>query len=164
MTEEKVLTPVEQAEQAARGYFKQGLNCSECVLAAFFDVHGTTLPREAITLCTGFGGGMGHTQNNCGAVAGAVMALSTVVGREDPFAKASMDERICELQEDIYPKVAALIKNIEAEYGTLICRELCEPFGDFECRERKKNCMKLIGRCAALAEQHALIADEEKAQ
>ena len=159
MTEEKVLTPVEQAEQAARGYFKQGLNCSECVLAAFFDVHGTTLPREAITLCTGFGGG-----NLCGAVAGAVMALSTVVGREDPFAKASMDERICELQEDIYPKVAALIKDIEAEYGTLICRELCDPFGDFECKERKKNCMKLIGRCAALAEQHALIADEEKAQ
>lgn len=164
MTEDKVLTPVEQAEQAARGYFKQGLNCSECVLAAFFDVHGTTLPREAITLCTGFGGGMGHTQNNCGAVAGAVMALSTVVGREDPFAKETMDERICELQEDIYPKVAALIKDIEKEYGSLICRELCDPFGDFDCKERKKNCMKLIGRCAALAEQHALVADEEKAR
>ncbi len=159
MTDEKVLTAEEQAEQAAKGYFRQGLNCSECVLQAFFDVHGTHLPKEVITLCTGFGGGMGHTQNNCGAVAGAVMALSTVAGREDPFAKESMDERIAELQEDIYPKVAALIKDIEAEYGTLICRELCDPFGDFESKERKKNCMKLIGRCAALAEKHALLAE-----
>lgn len=155
MTENKELTMAEQAEQAARNNFKQGLNCSECVLAAFWDVYGIDLPREAMTLCTGFGGGMGHTMNNCGAVAGAVMALSSVVGRRDPLAKADMAERIAELQQDIYPKVAELIKDLEQEQGTLICRELCAPFGDFASKERKKNCQQFIGRAAALAVKHA---------
>lgn len=155
MTDNRALTLSEQTEQAARNNFKLGLNCSECVLAAFWDVYGIDLPREAMTLCTGFGGGMGHTQNNCGAVAGAVMALSTVVGRRDPLAKESMAERIAELQQDIYPKVAALVEDLEREQGTLICRELCQPFGDFDSKERKKNCQQFIGRSAALAVKHA---------
>lgn len=162
MTEEKVLTAAEQiqqAEEVARGYFKQGLNCSECVLASFLEVHGSELPHEVMTLCTGFGGGMGHTQNNCGAVAGAVMALSTVVGRTDPLAKETMEERVAELQQGVYPKVGALVQDMEALQGTLICRELCEPHGGFDSKERKKNCMKLIGACAALAMKHALMAE-----
>lgn len=155
MAEIKTSSLSEQAEETARNYFKQGLNCSECVLAAFWDVYGIDLPKEAMTLCTGFGGGMGHTQNSCGAIAGAVMALSTVVGRKNPLAKPDMAERIAELQQDIYPKVASLVHDLEAEQGTLICRELCEPFDDFDSKERKKNCMKLIGRSAALAVAHA---------
>ena len=82
MTKEEIIA---KTEEQAKNYFKQGLNCSECVLRAYMDTHEIGLPDEAITLCTGFGGGMGHTQNNCGAVSGAVMAFGCVAGRRDPF-------------------------------------------------------------------------------
>ena len=34
-------------------------------------MHDINLPDEVITLATGFGGGMGHTKNTCGAITGA---------------------------------------------------------------------------------------------
>ena len=54
-TEEKMA----MAEEISKGYFKQGLNCAECVFRTFADMHDINLPDEVITLTTGFGGGMG---------------------------------------------------------------------------------------------------------
>ena len=48
-----------------------------------------------------------------------------------------------------------LAKEIKDEYGTLICSELSNPFGDFACKERKKNCMTMIMHCAKLAAKYA---------
>ena len=53
-TEEKMA----MAEEISKGYFKQGLNCAECVFRTFADMHDINLPDEVITLTTGFGGGM----------------------------------------------------------------------------------------------------------
>ena len=153
--EKKELTLTEQAEQQAKNYFRQGLNCTECVLASFLDVHGSDLPREIMCMATGFGGGMGHTKHVCGAVTGAVMALSLAVGRKDPLAKETMADRITELN-GIYGQVAPLVNEMEETYGTLICSELSAPHGDFECKARKKSCMQMIGHCASLAMKYAL--------
>ena len=152
MTEAEIIA---KAEEQAKGYFKQGLNCSECVLRAFLDMHDTGLPEELMTLCTGFGGGMGHTQNNCGAVSGAVMAFGTVKGRRDPFAKEDMGSRIAELQQEIYPVFGEMVNEIKEHEGTLICKELCDPFGDFDSVERKRNCKRLIAYCAGVAAKYA---------
>ena len=113
------------------------------------------LPKEVVKLATGFGGGMGHTKNTCGAITGAVMALSAIVGRENPAAKETVGERITELQQGIYPIVGKMVNEIKDEYGTLICSELSNPFGDFACKERKKNCMTMIMHCANLAAKYA---------
>lgn len=147
---DKELTLVEQTEQDAKNYFRQGLNCSECVMSSFMDHYETGLPREVITMATGFGGGMGHTKNTCGAITGAVMALSAAVGRKDPMAKETMSERIQELN-GIYDIVGKMVNEIKDEYGTLICSELCSPHGDWEGKTRKKNCMQMIGHCAGIA-------------
>lgn len=154
MSQEEIITT---AEQIAKGYFKQGLNCSECVLRTFMDMHDIDLPEEAITLCTGFGGGMGHTQNSCGAISGAVMGLGTIRGRRDPFAKEDMGERIAELQQEIYPIFGKMVNEIKEHEGTLICKELCDPFGDFDSKERKRNCLRLISYCAGVAAKYAYI-------
>ena len=45
------------ADELSRGYFRQGLNCSECVLRTFMDIYETGLPEEIICMATGFGGG-----------------------------------------------------------------------------------------------------------
>ena len=37
---------MKEAEELGRGYFRQGLNCSECVLRSFLDMHGTVLAEH----------------------------------------------------------------------------------------------------------------------
>ena len=142
--EENTLTTREQEEQDAKNGFRQGLNCSECVLGSFMANFETPFPKDVIALATGFGGGMGHTKNTCGAVTGAVMALSTIVGRKNPAEKETMAERIQELN-GIYDIVGRMVEEIKDEYGTLICSELAAPHGDFEGKTRKKSCMQMMG-------------------
>ena len=155
MDENKELTLVERVEAEAKDGFRNGLNCSECVMTAFLNNFETGLPKEVVKMATGFGGGMGHTKNTCGAITGAVMALSALVGRENPRAKETMAERVQELQQDIYPVVGKMVREMEEKYGTLICSELSNPHGDCEGKARKKNCMTMITECAALAAKHA---------
>ncbi|MBR4861376.1 MAG: C_GCAxxG_C_C family protein [Firmicutes bacterium] len=144
------------ADELGRGYFRQGLNCTECVLRTFMDIYGVEFPDEIICMATGFGGGMGHTKNTCGAITGAVMALGLLKGRRNPFGpKEEMGERIKHLQQDIYPVFGEMVEEIEAKYGTLICREMSQPFGDFDSKPRMRNCMEIIGYCAQLAVKYA---------
>ncbi|MBV7274737.1 C_GCAxxG_C_C family protein [Clostridium sp. PL3] len=143
-----------EAETTARNYFRQGLNCSECVYQTILDLYETNLPKETISLATGFGGGMGHTRNTCGAITGAVLSLGSIKGRKNPFEKETPTDRAEELK-DVYAIFANMINEIEDTYGTLICKELSAPYGDFDSRERKKNCQKVIGYCASLVAKYA---------
>lgn len=144
------------AEELGKGYFRQGLNCSECVLRTFMDIYEADLPQEIICMATGFGGGMGHTKNTCGAITGAVLALGIKKGRRDPFGpKEEMGARIKQLQGEIYPVFGQMIEEMEAHFGTLICKEMSQQFDDFESKPRKKNCMETIAYCAALAVKYA---------
>ena len=53
---------------AAMDYRRQGLNCSQCLLAAFRDRAGLTVD-QAMALGAGMGGGV-----RCGSICGAVSA------------------------------------------------------------------------------------------
>jgi len=150
MDENKSLTLAEEAEQRARDYFRQGLNCAECVLKAFMDTHETGMSEEILALSTGFGGGIGRAQSLCGAIAGAVMAVGTVKGRRNPLEKETPRERAQELG-GIYPTFAEMAQEITEHYGSLICKELSAPFDEFEGKARRKSCQEIIGFCAALA-------------
>ena len=144
------------ADELGRGYFKQGLNCAECVLRTFMDIYEVDLPDEIICMATGFGGGMGHTKNTCGAITGAVLALGLVKGRRDPFGpKEEMAARIKQLQGEIYPVFGQMVEEMKAHFGTLICSEMAQQFEDFDSKPRKKNCMETIAYCAALAVKYA---------
>lgn len=144
------------ADEISRGYFRQGLNCAECVLRTFMDIYEVDMPDAAICMATGFGGGMGHTKNTCGAITGAVLALGLLKGRRDPFGpKEEMGARIKHLQGEIYPVFGEMIEEIEGHYGTLICKEMSAPFGDFDAKPRLKNCMEIIAYCAQLTVKYA---------
>ena len=146
---------MELARKTAQNYFREGLNCGECVMRTFLDMHDTGLPEEVICLVTGFGGGIGHTKNNCGAITGAVCSVGMVKGRRDPFELDDMAARVEQLQKKIYPLFGSLATEIKGQYGSTLCGEISAPFGDFDSRERKLNCKKLIGDCAAIAEKYA---------
>ncbi len=144
------------ADELGRGYFRQGLNCAECVLRSFMDIYEVNVPDEVICMATGFGGGMGHTKNTCGAITGAVLALGLVKGRRDPFGpKEEMAARVKQLQGEIYPVFGQMVEEMKAHFGTLICSEMAQQFEDFDSKPRKKNCMEAIAYCAAIAVKYA---------
>ena len=146
---------IAKAEELAKGYFKNGLNCAECVLKTYMDMYDTGMPEEAICMASGFGGGIGHTKSVCGAVSGAVMALGLDKGRKDPDGpREEMRERIDHLYKNIYPEFASLLDDVKDEYGTIICSEMSQQFEDFESKPRMRNCMKITMDCAALAVKH----------
>ena len=58
----------------AEELFLQGYNCAQAVSCACAGDCG--VPSELVVkLATGFGAGMGRTQETCGAVSGAILAL-----------------------------------------------------------------------------------------
>ena len=143
------------AEEISKGYFRQGLNCAECVMRTFLDIYDTGMPDEIMALSTGFGGGMGHTRMGvCGAISGALMGLGTAEGRRNPLEGDDPAERIRKLQQEIYPRFGALVTEAKEKNGTLICGELIADFEDFTCKERRLFCMGLIAECAKLAVRH----------
>lgn len=147
----------EQTEAAARDYFRHGLNCAECVLKSFLELGMTDFPPEIVALASGFGGGIGYTRNTCGAALGGALAVGTMQGRKDPLARETVQERIAELnsEDGIYQIFRRYMEEIEARYGTVVCRELSQAY-DWEGKPRKKNCQEIIGYCAALATKYAL--------
>lgn len=144
----------QKAAELAKEYFRQGLNCTECVLLSFLDTHDTSMPREVIKLASGFGGGIGQTRHICGAITGAALALGTVKGR-DPLALDEQAARRQQLQQEVYPPFADLIREVEDHYGTTECAQLVASHGDFHGKERKKSCQQIIAYCAALAARQA---------
>lgn len=149
---------MERAETAAKGYFREGLNCSECVFQSFLDLGLTDLPREVIALSSGFGGGIGMTKNTCGALLGAAMSVAAVKGRKDTKAKDDIEERIDELYGEggIYSIFSSLVGEFEEKYGTVSCKRITDVFPDWHSRERKKNCQSIVGYAAALGVKYAL--------
>ncbi len=94
--------------QAAIDYRRQGLNCSQCLLAAFADVAGLTL-EQAMALGAGMGGGV-RCGSICGAVSTPVMLLGTTC--PDPTDR---------------PAVTAVVKEYQ--------RRFLEHFHRMDCRE-----------------------------
>ncbi len=148
---------IKAAEENARNYFRQGLNCAESVLKSFIDSGITDFPPEVVALSSGFGGGIARTKNACGAVLGACMAIGTVHGRKDPLAKTEMRDRVEELYgaNGIYAFYRKFLDEVEEEYGSIVCSELSKGY-DWEGKPRKRNCMGITTFCAGLAVKYAL--------
>lgn len=163
--EKKHYTPEERAalaEQAAANageHFRHGLNCSECVLKGFLDLGLTDYPPETVALASGMGGGMGGTGRLCGAVNAGMLVVSAMHGRRDPYAKDTMEARVDELhhpETGIYSRHAAYLRAVMKELGSLECRDLCFPYPDFDSKDRKRNCKKILMTCARIATEMAL--------
>lgn len=105
----------EEFAEKALEYFKLRYHCSESTilsLAEYLDVKSPIIPRIA----TGFHGGFGASGLICGAISGAVMALSLKFGRDNlelgPWTASD--------------KVKELVKSFKEEIGTLYCSEITQ--------------------------------------
>ena len=137
--------------QKAEELFLQGYNCAQAVSFACAENCGVP-PELVVKLATGFGAGMGRTQETCGAVTGAILALGLRGGR------ALGDDKV--RTEETYSKVQALQRDFAALHGSCLCRELlsgCDlrlPEGQREFKERgylRQRCAEYVKTAAALA-------------
>lgn len=133
-------------------YHCQGFNCAESVLLGlceYLKVESPLIPRIA----TGFGGGIGHTGNICGAITGAIMALGIRFGRENPQDKDTRDK--------LYRLTAAFLRDVERKLGHLDCFSLIGVHLDTEEgleRYRKENlrerCRQIVGIIEDIAQRY----------
>jgi C_GCAxxG_C_C family probable redox protein len=95
--------------------FEEGFNCSQAVLAAFSGDFGLD-PIMAYRVAAGFGGGMGHMGETCGAVTGAFMVIGLKYGMT--VLDGSQSHR------DAFAKVREFAEKFRAQNGSIVCRDL----------------------------------------
>jgi C_GCAxxG_C_C family probable redox protein len=136
-------TAVRALELSAEGYC-----CAEAVLMAvaeFRGIESPLIPAMATGFCTGVAGSAGL----CGALAGGILAVNIVLGRNRP--DASRDEN--------YAAVKTLIGQFEAAHGATGCSALlgCNPGTSagrivFQLKGLKRQCARYaatVAECAA---------------
>jgi len=142
-------TRVQAAVAAATELHGQGYNCAEAVLGGVL-AYVPSRPL-ALRIATGFGGGIGRTGGICGAVSGAVMAISWVAGRDRPDDRESY-VRCAEM-------IRALMDRFRETHSTTVCRELTgydlsDPsvLDRFAADEtRRRNCAEYISTASRIA-------------
>lgn len=142
----------------ARKNFSKGYNCAECVFEAVLEHIDTTLPKEVLKLATGFGGGVGLYGDTCGAISGAVLAVSAVYGRselpEGEDRKAVMQAASRELygRPGLYRIFNQIPNKLQKKYGHTLCREITAQWQEnWLCRDHALHCRKIITDAAELA-------------
>lgn len=129
----------EKMGMAVGNNFKQGYNCCEAIVETFRKEAGVPIDDNAFRMCSGFGGGIGHARDLCGAVAGCTMVISTLVGRNKPSDKPL---------GEIYPVSKEFHDRFVQEFGSSLCKDLM-PY-EFNTRDHLKNCLKLTNRIGRL--------------
>jgi C_GCAxxG_C_C family probable redox protein len=160
---------IEEIKQRARKNFSLGYNCAECVTEAVLSHIDTGLPSEVKKLATGFGGGIGLYGDTCGALVGAVMAVSAVHGRSS-LPEGEGKEAMIKSKEQLYgkPGLYRLFNQIpnlfKEQNGHTLCRELTSKWqATWLCRDHALFCREVITGAAGIAAQLILSDKDEGA-
>ncbi|KJS87539.1 MAG: hypothetical protein JM58_04170 [Peptococcaceae bacterium BICA1-8] len=137
--------------------FKERMSCSEAVLSAVISAGLISYPRDIVALATGFGGGIGLAGFNCGALSGAVMAVSGVHGRRNPIT-GTPDERTQLTYGKIYRIFNSLVQDFQEELGSVDCMELCKNY-DFNTKERSEYCAGIVEYATTLAVSYIALGE-----
>ena len=131
-----------QAREKAGNYFRDGYNCAESVFLALHDLLQLPVDRNAVKMLTGFGGGLGHAGDVCGALVASTVVLNTLYGRTDNKGK----------REPAYATAHEFHDRFRDKFGATCCRDLNkEPF---DTPEHLRSCLKLTGNTAKLLAEY----------
>jgi C_GCAxxG_C_C family probable redox protein len=147
---------IEKLEDIHQQYADEKLNCAERTFLAIHGIVKTDVPSHAVSILTGFGGGIGGShQSVCGAVTGSVAALDLVWGRRKPAHESN---------KPAYAIAHDFLSQFKSRFGTEICGEL---IGDllrvnkFHTEERKARCYQYCDHamkiCLDLLIQHEIL-------
>jgi C_GCAxxG_C_C family probable redox protein len=99
----------------AEAIFRSGFSCAQSVCLAFAEDYG--IDRDtALKLSCALGGGMGHTDNTCGAVTGALLVIGMKYGRTRPEDMAA--------KEKTYELTKKFITEFQRRNKSLRCTDL----------------------------------------
>ncbi len=112
-------------------------NCAEAVLLWANQRYGLHIPPEDVRLVSGFGGGLGCGEN-CGALLGAVAALSKVLVQDRAH-----------LTPGFKAACAELVTRFRADLGGIECTELKEKY-----RRPDVRCLYVVERAAAILDEY----------
>jgi C_GCAxxG_C_C family probable redox protein len=124
-----------------------GWSCAESVVAEL--AHRQGIESDLLpAIATGFCGGVSRTGGMCGAVSGAVMAISLANGRK----------RAADSREPTYAAVQGLVDGFAEEFGSVNCSELLglnlgadEGRAAFRARGLNRRCRSFACRAAEIA-------------
>lgn len=107
---------IEERVEKARRLFKEGgYNCCQAVVLAYNDIFGID-DTLAVSLSSGFGGGMGRMREVCGSVSGMIFLAGLIRPAADPSDK--------EARTGNYALVQEVAGEFKALNGSIICKEL----------------------------------------
>jgi C_GCAxxG_C_C family probable redox protein len=101
----------------AREIFHSRYNCAQTVLSLFSEAYGLD-KKTACRLACAFGAGIGRTGNICGAVNGAILAISLSVDYG-----ATNEERM-KGKDTAYALTREFMKRFSERHGSIVCKEL----------------------------------------
>jgi C_GCAxxG_C_C family probable redox protein len=133
---------VEEAARLGGEYYKTGVNCAESIVITFDKLCDLGI-GEQVRLASGFGGGIGHAGDICGALSGSVMVLGALAGRRKP-------------PEGDREALYALSKGFHDRFQKEFSGADCDVVRKYEwgCREQRINCLKLISTTARLLAEY----------
>ena len=139
-----------KSDEAAKA-FRDGYNCAQGVFLPFAEDYGLDAGTALLT-ASSFGAGMGRTQETCGAVTGALMAIGLKYGFTKPDDQARRDL--------VLQKTREFMGRFRGEFGTLKCRDLlgCDLNTEAgqamhnEKDQREQICMKCVSYAASVVE------------
>jgi C_GCAxxG_C_C family probable redox protein len=117
------------------------LNCAESVLRGVCFAQSVELTYQARKMATPFGGGIGRSEDVCGALIGGVLAIGVSLGRTAPE-----EDRLAS-----YEAAGKLYKAFQAHFGSTCCKVLNK--SDFKTPEHRTRCGKYVGVATRLAIQ-----------
>ncbi|MCT4624393.1 MAG: C-GCAxxG-C-C family protein [Schleiferiaceae bacterium] len=135
---------MKEIEEKAIHSFYNGMNCAQSVLTAYAG-HLKFDPAMALSVASGFGGGIGKMQKTCGAVSGSFMVLGM-------FNSNKFKENI-DARNATNKMIQQFTLDFTALHGSLDCRTLlnCDFTTEegekmFQDKDMKKN---ICSRCIA---------------
>lgn len=130
---------IEEGVEHAAACFAGGFNCAEAVLRGVCLAQGFRIPDGCLRMATPFGGGMGRSEDACGALTGGVLAIGAIMGRTDPGEDKTRS----------YDAASVLYKAFVAEFGHARCLDL--NMSDFKSPEHKTRCTGFVRGATRMA-------------
>lgn len=148
MITEKIMTKTDNAERC----FRSGFTCSAAVFSTFSHELGLDADTAKKLAC-GFGGGISHTGNICGAVSGAILVIGLKYGKTQEGDDAATGKTRATVREFMQEFVR---KNGSINCTELLAHDLSNP--DELSRAREKGLFKT--KCPALVRDAAEILEK----
>lgn len=114
---ENLNTVPDSKSNQATSRFEGEFNCAQSVLSVFAEELGLT-PDQTLKIASPFGAGIAYTQETCGAVSGALMAIGLRYGQGE---HGTQDDK-----QMAYDLAVSFMTEFRKKHGSIKCRELLQ--------------------------------------